>query len=98
MSGDSDPLGTYVAAEWSCYDWDSNGDGLLTEAETQYDVGIIGLSSNVGNQTSWFGIDPDGTSGFYNLSGYPATYQNFFGPQMTNDWGYAEEDSEYFVF
>jgi V8-like Glu-specific endopeptidase len=96
--GDGAPFGTYEAAEWQYYDWDFNGDDLLTREESQYDVGLIGLSSNVGEQTGWFGIDPNGTSGFYNLSGYPVTYDSAFGEQMTNDYGYADENADYSVF
>jgi V8-like Glu-specific endopeptidase len=93
------PYGTYAAAEWSYYELDVDGDDRLTIDESQYDVGIIGLSSRVGDQTGWFGMDPNGTSDFYNLTGYPATFNSASGfAQMTNDWGYADEHATNWVF
>ena len=51
-------------------DGDNN---TLTSAESQYDVAIIGVSVDVGNQTGWFGINPDRDyTQSVNATGYPA--------------------------
>jgi V8-like Glu-specific endopeptidase len=92
------PFGPFFAAEWSYYPIDLNGDGLVSKDESQLDVGIIGFSTSIGSQTGWFGIDPFGTSGFYNLTGYPGVYSGPYGPRMTNDYGYVTEDASYFLF
>ena len=93
------PFGTYAGAEWYYYEWDTNRDGLATAQESQYDVAIIGLSQRVGDQTGWFGMDPNATTGWYNLSGYPDRYWNAAGqPQLTNDWGQATEDPTWWVY
>jgi V8-like Glu-specific endopeptidase len=98
-NGNSTPFGTYAAAEWYYYEWDTNRDGLATRQESQYDVAIIGLSQRLGDQTGWFGMDPNATTGWYNLTGYPAAYTNALGqPQMTNDWGQATEDPTWWVY
>lgn len=49
---------------WNSMGWpngvfaDSNP-ATLTGAESQYDVGLIGLSVPIGDTTGWFGIDPN---------------------------------------
>jgi V8-like Glu-specific endopeptidase len=85
------PFGSFAGAEWSYYMVDTDGDNMITIDEAQYDVGIIGLSSPVGDQTGW--------SGFYNLTGYPATFNSAQGyAQMTNDWGYADAHATSWVY
>ena len=35
--------------------WDQDGDGLLTAAEAQWDLAVIGLQSRIGDVTGWVG-------------------------------------------
>jgi V8-like Glu-specific endopeptidase len=91
-------FGAYVGANWSSYKVDLDGDGLLTAQESQYDVGIIGFASRIGEKLGQFGLDPNGASGYYNLTGYPGKYLGPGGAQMTNDFGYATVNANYHVF
>src|SRR5262245_41322447 len=100
--GGSTPFGAEQASQWFFYEWDTLGagekpghDGLLYESESQWDVGIISLATREGDQTGWFGMDPNGRSGDYHLTGYPAIY----GPnRMCDDYGYVKENATYWTF
>ena len=70
----------------------------MTAQESQYDVGIIGFTAQIGEQVGEFGIDPNGASGYYNLTGFPGKYFGPGGAQMTNDFGYATVNANYSVF
>jgi V8-like Glu-specific endopeptidase len=103
----SAPFGAIAAARWDSYQWDTLGanqqpgsDGLLYESESQWDVGIIGLSTNVGYQTGWMGIDPGGYSGWYFQTGYPSDYNNPLtgAPVLSEDYGYASYDDTYWTY
>jgi hypothetical protein len=43
-------------------------------------------------------MDPNLSSGWYNLTGYPAAYDVGGQAMMTNDWGYVQEDPNYWTF
>ena len=92
------PFGAYVGAIWSSYRADLDGDGLFPAQEAQYDVGIIGFTARIGLLVGEFGIDPNGASGDYNLTGFPGKYFGPGGAQMTNDFGYATVNANYSVF
>ena len=51
--------------------WDSNGDGLLTAAESQYDMALIGLKSPIGLTTGWITPSSSGASFSGLMLGYP---------------------------
>ena len=98
-NGGNAPFGTYAGAQWWAYDWDTNRDGLASPQESQYDVAVIGLSQRLGDQTGWFGMDPNASTGSYNLTGYPGTWYNGAGqPQMTNDFGQAQANGTWSVY
>jgi V8-like Glu-specific endopeptidase len=92
------PFGEYAAGTWASYQIDLDGNNLLTPQDAQYDVGIIGLNTQLGNLTGWFGINPNGTSGSYNLTGYPGIYYGPGGAQMTNDIGTVTLNLSYSLF
>jgi hypothetical protein len=68
---------------------DANGN--ITRFNSQYDVGIIGLSKPVGNQTGWFGIETHPLTGVNSqpesltLTGYPADLPGAHGPRIMNE-------------
>jgi V8-like Glu-specific endopeptidase len=101
------PFGAIDAARWDSYQWDFLGadgqpghDDMAFPSESQWDVGIIGLSTNIGYQTGWFGIDPGGYDGWYNQTGYPADENNPLtgAPVMSNDYGYALYDPDVWTY
>lgn len=96
--GASQPYGSISGQRWNYYQVDSDGDGFLSRSDSQSDVAVIGLGSRLGDSTGWFGIDRLGTSGGYNLTGYPGVYRDSTGPRMTNDYGWVTEDPRYYVF
>jgi V8-like Glu-specific endopeptidase len=95
--GGATPFGAEAAAQWSYYQVNDH-DNLLSQSDAQYDVGIISLATQEGYQTGWFGMDPNLSSGWYNLTGYPAAYDVGGQAMMTNDWGYVQEDPNYWTF
>jgi Ca2+-binding RTX toxin-like protein len=64
-----------------------DGTGMLSYAEASYDVGIIGISQRIGDQTGWFGLQSYAGSGTYTVAGYPGAQ----GTTLTADWGYATQ-------
>lgn len=90
------PLGTY--ADWGevdarTQDWDRDGDGLVTTAEAQWDLALIGLQSRIADATGWVHAAPAvaGASGL--MVGYPAR-----GTGMMAEQVYAVPSSSYGVF
>jgi hypothetical protein len=86
------PFGSFQGALLNYFEIDPNGDGLVTYNEAQYDVGIIGLSTNVGAQTGWFGLYTHPLSGVNSdpgtltMTGYPVGFDGGGGPRMMNDF------------
>jgi len=99
------PFGAIAGAQWSYYQWDFLGadgqpghDDMAFPSESQWDVGVIGLSTNVGYQTGWMGIDPGGYSDYYFETGYPADEWINGVPQLSLDYGYAAYDPNYWTY
>ncbi|MGO1120401.1 trypsin-like peptidase domain-containing protein [Rhodovibrionaceae bacterium A322] len=95
--GTYSPHGSFVGDRVNYYEWDSDGDNLLSQYETQYDVAVIGFDERIGDTTGWMGLAPATDSGYFNLTGYPTTYADFSGPRMTNEYGFTNEDFSYDV-
>jgi hypothetical protein len=62
------------------------------------DLAIVGFDMSFGTLTGWFGLDPDGPSGYYNATGYPGVYDDDTGPRMTNSHGLATKSDRYQIF
>lgn len=52
--------------------WDTNGDGLLTNAEAQYDLAVIGMRSRIGDITGTVSTQPLAADFYGVMAGYPA--------------------------
>ena len=52
--------------------WDTNGDGLLTNVEAQYDMAVIGMRSRIGDITGTVGTQPLAADFYGVMAGYPA--------------------------
>ncbi len=87
--GSDSPFGSYDADSANYFLVDQDGDDKVTAEESEDDVAILGFDSAFGNETDWFGLDPHGIPGNYNLTGYPGLYADSTGPRMTNDFGYV---------
>ncbi|MCF8106521.1 MAG: DUF4214 domain-containing protein [Desulfohalobiaceae bacterium] len=92
------PFGPYDGDYVNYYEIDQDNDGLLTRAESEYDLAMIGFDTAFGNDTGWFDIEPGQSSGSYNLTGYPEGYNGSVEPRMTNHFGYVTENLDSFVF
>ena len=90
------PLGAY--ADWGeidarTQDWDRDGDGLLTTAEAQWDLALIGLQSRIGDATGWLQAAPV-AAGFDGLMvGYPVLGVGMMAEQVR-----AVASAQYGVF
>jgi hypothetical protein len=87
----SDPYGQATSNSFHYFaNYDPTNSGMLmpgdgnpsTLSGSELDVGIIDLSTPLGNQTGWMQLDPNFTSGNVNITGFPAAD----GWQMTNDY------------
>jgi len=96
--GGNSPYGSYDADWVNYYTVDSDGDGFLTQTESQWDIALLGFDETIGSTTGWFGIDPYATSGFYNVTGYPGVYADGTGPRLTEDYGYIYPDSSTYTW
>jgi Ca2+-binding RTX toxin-like protein len=93
--GSSTPYGSFSADFVNYYPVGNDGDGLLSQSESQYDLALLGFDEQIGNSTGWFAINPNATSGYYYITGYPGVYSDFNGPRLTQDFGYAYTDWYY---
>ena len=94
------PYGQYTSTSFHYYtDFDpgtthmlmpGGNDGLATLTGSEHDIGLIDLSTPVGNQTGWMQLDPNFTGGNVNVTGFPAAY----GWNMVNDNTSASQGSE----
>jgi hypothetical protein len=87
----SDPYGQATSNSFHYFaNYDPSNSGMLMPGDgstsslsgSELDVGIIDLSTPLGNQTGWMQLDPNFTSGNVNITGFPAAD----GWQMTNDY------------
>lgn len=52
--------------------WDGNGDSLLSDAESQWDLALIGLASRIGDATGWLSLWTSAQDVSGTVAGYPA--------------------------
>lgn len=52
--------------------WDTDGDGLLSQAESQHDLAVLGLTLPIGQITGWLEPSTAGASFNGTMAGYPA--------------------------
>jgi V8-like Glu-specific endopeptidase len=73
--------------------WDTNGDGLLTQAESAGDLALIGMTVRIGDVTGWLPVKqvPNDFSGV--MVGYPAS-----GTGMMAQSAFADASSTYGVY
>lgn len=74
-------------------DWDRDGDGLLTSAESQWDLAVIGLRTRIGDATGWVGTSAASASFSGEVVGYPGK-----GTGMMGEQAWATASSAYGVF
>jgi V8-like Glu-specific endopeptidase len=88
--GEFDDVGSVVGR---AANWDLNGDGLLTQAESAGDLALIGMNSRIGDITGWVPAAqmPNDFSGV--MAGYPAT-----GSGMMAETVFADASSQYGVY
>jgi V8-like Glu-specific endopeptidase len=65
--------------------WDTNADGLLTNAEAQYDMAVIGMRSRIGDITGWVSPQPLAADFFGVMAGYPARGTGMMGEDVFAD-------------
>jgi V8-like Glu-specific endopeptidase len=65
--------------------WDTNGDGLLTNAEAQYDMAVIGMRSRIGDITGWVNTQPLAADFYGVMAGYPARGTGMMGEDVFAD-------------
>ena len=60
----SAPYGSFTGARLDrrTNNWDTNGDQLLSYAEAQYDLAVIGLNQRIGDVTGWLGTQSLGSA------------------------------------
>ena len=73
--------------------WDLNGDGLLTQAESEGDIALLGMESRIGDLTGWLPVSQM-PNDFYGLAvGYPASQGGMMAESL-----YADASSTYGVY
>ncbi len=77
------PWGIDYAASWT-YDpafTTTPGSDLLTQSQSQVDIGLIRLPDNLGDQTGWMGLQPGYAGGSLTVTGYPASYNGYMATE-----------------
>lgn len=88
--GDFTNVGTVVGR---AANWDLNGDGLLTQAESAGDIALIGMKSRIGDVTGWLPVSQQPNDFFGLMAGYPASGSGMMAEQV-----YADASSTYGVY
>ena len=68
------PFGSFTGSRLNgrTGNWDTNGDKLLSYAEAQYDLAVIGLTQRIGDVTGWLGTQSLGSDFYGVMAGYPS--------------------------
>jgi V8-like Glu-specific endopeptidase len=90
------PYGSFT--DWGRVDsrtanWDTNGDHLLSAAESQWDLALIGMDSRIGDTTGWLGLSAISSDFNGTMVGYPKV-----GTGMMAQSVVADASSSYGVF
>lgn len=77
--------------------WDTDGDGLLTQQESQGDIALIGLESRIGDMTGWLPVANIARDFTGIMAGYPARGTGLMAESVFADastqWGVYDVDS-----
>ncbi|WP_372826915.1 hypothetical protein [Polaromonas sp.] len=73
--------------------WDTDGDGLLSSAESQYDLAVIGMRTRIGEVTGWLGTSPESSDFYGTMLGYPGR-----GTGLMAEAVFADASTRYGVF
>lgn len=74
-------------------DWDVDGNGLLSDSESQYDLALIGLYERIGDTTGWVGSSSERADGAATMLGYPGR-----GTGLMAESVYADASSRFGVY
>jgi len=74
-------------------DWDLDGDGLLTQQESEGDLALIGMKSRIGDVAGWLPVSQLANDFYGVMAGYPAQ-----GTGMMAEMAYADASGTYGVY
>lgn len=95
------PFGSFT--DWGSLDaptadWDPNGDALLTDAESQRDMAVIGLKTRIGDVAGWLPPAPVAEDFEGVMLGYPAHPPSGVGIGMMAESVLAQASDAYGVY
>ncbi len=96
-NGETSPWGRgKLVTDIKYFPVDQDGDGLLSPADGSDDIALLTVAGKISGTV--FELAADAGTGYYNMTGYPAGYENGAGNNlMVNDYGRAEESGWYDV-
>lgn len=82
------PFGSF--SDWGYVDgrtsnWDTNADGLITQAEAQFDMAVIGLRSRIGDITGWLPVVAHAADFNGVIAGYPTRGTGMMAEDISAD-------------
>jgi len=88
------PYGSFEYGTWKIgyYEIDTTG-GYIDSVDAAWDLAIIGISNDLGNDTGWLGMASWRSAGWYEIVGYPAEQ----GYRLTADYGYVGLSGDLFT-
>lgn len=89
------PFGSFMASRLSgrTQNWDADANGLLSYAEAQYDLAVIGTNTRLGDVTGWLATQALGSDFYGAMAGYPAV-----GTGLMYEAVYADAINYYGVY
>lgn len=84
----SAPFGTFTNAGTivgRASNWDFDGDGYLTQAETAGDLALIGMKTRIGDATGWLPVKQQPNDFYGVMAGYPARGTGLMAEQVFAD-------------
>ncbi|WP_144960920.1 DUF4214 domain-containing protein [Pseudomonas oryzihabitans] len=93
------PFGSYAAYSWTGYsnNWDKDGDGVPSAAESSHDLALLNMDVNLGNLVGTLGVST-ATNDFYGtLLGYPARGTGLMQDKGASQYHGTDPYSFYYV-
>ena len=84
----SEPFGTFRnigSMVGRASNWDLNGDGYLTQAESAGDIALLGMTTRIGDITGWLPVRQQPNDFYGVMAGYPVNQPGLMAEQVFAD-------------
>lgn len=87
--GASRPYGSIDAELLNYFELDNETPGFFTQAESEFDIGLVSLGDAIGDDIGWFALGDVAGNNTYFVTGYPGVHRDASGPRQVEESGSA---------